>query len=306
MISEPMSLVELNDQFGIDGQLQFVEGPEGKPMIAIANGLAQATISPYAGQVLSFQPTSEPTDLMFLSAKAYYQTGKAIKGGVPICWPWFGPDPEGLGRPSHGFVRNRTWNVVSTGTTVDGATQVTLGLQSTEETLGIWPYPFELAIAITIGQSLQINLITRNTGTQTLTLTQALHTYFQVGDISQVQVLGLEDSSYLDKVDGGAEKIQAGPILVSEEVDRVYTNAPSELVITDAALQRRIRIASTGSKTAVVWNPWVKIAASMADLDDADYQRFICVETANAAADIIAIAPNEAFTLGATYSIERP
>jgi glucose-6-phosphate 1-epimerase len=300
-----MSIDQLNTDYGIPGHLTFAAGNGGFPMIHIDNGQAKALISVYSGQVLCFQPVGEPTDLMFLSEKAYYAAGKAIKGGVPICWPWFGPDPEGLGRPSHGFVRNRLWNVVNTSTTTDGATQVILGLKDTEETRGIWPQAFELAIAITVSHTLTVELITRNLGDKSFPLTQALHTYFQVGDINRVQVLGLENTQYQDKVDSGIEKTQIGAVTIAGEVDRIYLNVTKELVIDDASLNRRIRIKSSGSKSAVVWNPWAKISASMADLDDADYQRLICVETTNAATDIVEVPAHGEFRLQAIYSLER-
>lgn len=300
-----MSIDQLNTDYGIPGHLTFTAGNGGLPMIRIDNGQAKALISVYSGQVLSFQPAAEPTDLMFLSEKAYYAPGKAIKGGVPICWPWFGPDPEGLGRPSHGFVRNRLWNVVNTSTTTDGATQVILGLKDTEETRAIWPQAFELAIAITVSHSLRVELITRNLGDKSFPLTQALHTYFQVGDINHVQVLGLENTQYQDKVDSGIEKTQIGAVTIAGEVDRIYLNVTKELVIDDASLNRRIRIKSAGSKSAVVWNPWAKISASMADLDDSDYQRLICVETTNAATDIVEVPAGGEFRLEAVYSVER-
>src|SRR5665647_850684 len=174
-----MSIEQLNADYGIVGQLRFIEDKGGFPFIEISSAKASALISVYAGQVLSFRPVGEVDDLMFLSEKAYYQTGKAIKGGVPICWPWFGADPEGLGRPAHGFVRNRLWNVVATETTADGDTRVTLGLMDTPETRAIWPQSFTLALEITVGNSLNLELVTRNTGTQTFPVTQAFHTYFK-------------------------------------------------------------------------------------------------------------------------------
>jgi glucose-6-phosphate 1-epimerase len=300
-----MSIDQLNTDYCIANHLIFATGNGGFPMIHIDNGQAKALISVYSGQVLSFQPATETADVMFLSEKAYYAKGKAIKGGVPICWPWFGPDPEGLGRPSHGFVRNRLWNVVATSTTPEGATQVILGLKDTEETRAMWPAAFELAIAITVGTTLTVELITRNLGDKAFPLTQAFHTYFKVGDISRVQVLGLENTQYLDKADGGVEKTQMGAVVATGEVDRIYLDVTNELVIDDSSLNRRIRIKSSGSKSAVVWNPWVKIAASMADLDDSDYQRLICVETTNAATDIVEVPAQGEFRLAAIYSVER-
>jgi glucose-6-phosphate 1-epimerase len=301
-----MDIAQLNTEYGLTDQLTFVEGEGGFPFITINNAKASAVISVYAGQVLSFQPKSETEDVLFVSEKAYYQLGKAIKGGIPICWPWFGPDPEGLGRAAHGFVRNRMWTVVRSLTTANGETQVTLGLSNTSETEAIWSELFELNLVVTVGEQLTVELITRNLGDQPFTMTQALHTYFKVGDINHVQVLGLDGVSFLDKTDNGVEKVQVGPVTIAQEVDRVYTNvAAPELVIADQTFDRRICITANGSKTAIVWNPWATISASMADLEDADYQRLICVETANAANDVVTIAPNTEARLVAVYRVER-
>jgi glucose-6-phosphate 1-epimerase len=300
-----MKIEQLNTQHGIADQLQFIDGNGGFPNIAIDNGKAKALISVYGGQILSYQPANEPEDLLFLSTKAYFQQGKAIRGGTPICWPWFGPDPEGLGRPSHGFVRNRLWMVKETKTGQDGDIRVSLGLVNTPDTEEIWPQAFDVTITFTVGETLTIELITQNTGDQAFSISQALHTYFNIGNISQVQVLGLNGSDYIDKVEGGQQKTQQGVVEISEECDRIYTAPPSQLIIDDAALDRRIHILSEGSKTAVVWNPWIKNSASMADLEDTDYQHFLCVETANAAQDIVTVFPDQAMSIKAQYSIER-
>ncbi|MEO0376848.1 MAG: D-hexose-6-phosphate mutarotase [Cyanobacteria bacterium P01_A01_bin.17] len=300
-----MKTEQLNTQYGIADQLQFIDGKGGFLDVEISNGKAKALISVYGGQILSYQPVNEPEDLLFLSTKAYYQQGKAIKGGTPICWPWFGPDPEGLGRSSHGFVRNRLWTVMGTHTTQDGSTAVTLGVVNTPETTEVWPQTFELSITYTVGETLSIELKTQNTGSQEFSISQALHTYFNIGDINRVQVLGLNGSDYIDKVDGGKQKTQQGVVEFSEECDRIYTEPPAKLIIDDAALNRRINITCEGSKTAVVWNPWVENSASMGDLEDTDYQRFLCVETANAAQDIVNVLPGQAMSIKAHYSIER-
>lgn len=297
---------QLNNDYAIAGQLEFVEGPGGLPFIRINNTCASALVSVYAGQVLSFRPAGEPEDLMFLSKKAYYQTGKAIKGGVPVCWPWFGADPEGLGRAAHGFVRNRMWNVLSTGMTAEGGTRVMLGLADTPETRTVWPHAFSLTLEITVDRALGLKLVTRNTGHENFSVTQALHTYFNVGDIGRTSVTGLEDREYTDKAGGGsAPGHQHGAVTINAEVDRIYLDTPKELVIHDAALKRRIRIVSAGSKTAVIWNPWIKITSAMADLEPDDYQRFLCVETTNAATDVVQVAPGQESSLIAVYSAER-
>lgn len=282
-------------------------GHGGLPMINVSNGHADALISVYAGQVLSFQPKGA-ADVLFVSEKAYYAQGKAIKGGVPICWPWFGADPEGKGRPAHGFMRNRMWSEWESRENADGSTTVVLGVESSPETLAIWPHAFKLAMEITVGNTLQLALVTRNTGNTgdaPFTITQALHTYFSVGDIATTRVTGLEGTQYIDKAAGagGAIKQQDGAVSIAAEVDRVYLGVPSALAIVDGAQNRTIRITSSGNQTAVVWNPWAEIAAGMADLQDDDYTRFVCVETTNAADDVVEVPAGGEFRLVAEYGV---
>ena len=298
-----MTITELNNTHAIPGQLEFIKGEGDFPLASIDNGKARALISVYAGQVLSFQPADQAHDLLFLSDTAYYQQGKAIKGGIPVCWPWFGADPEDRGREAHGFVRNRPWTVRATETLPNGDTRITLGLVDSAETRSIWPCAFDLSLQVTIGNELKVELLTRNTGDEPLTLSQALHSYFSVGAIGQVQVLGLEETEYLDKAGDGSCKTQSGAVRFDKEVDRIYLDVKPGLVIDDAAFGRRISITSIGSRTAVVWNPWADISAKMGDLGDDDYQRFVCVETANAATEIIEVQPGGEYRLGANYRV---
>lgn len=231
--------------------------------------------------------------MLFLSELASFEAGKAIRGGVPVCWPWFGPDPQALGRPNHGFARTRLWSVLNTGATPAGETQVTLGLRDTPDTRALWPHAFELTLQITVGTTLRLALTTRNTGDAPFRITQALHSYFAVGDIARTAVTGLEGCSYIDNATGagGAVKRQTGAVHIAAEVDRVYTGVPAALTIVDDALQRRTRLSAQGSRTAVVWNPWIAIAAGMTDLKDDAYLRFVCVETANAADEVVTVPP---------------
>jgi len=300
-----LSIEHLNSKYALENQLHFISGEGNFPLIIIDNTKATAVISTYAGQVLSFRPADAENELLFISELAYYQQGKAIKGGIPICWPWFGADPQGSGKPAHGFVRNRQWNVLSTTALEDGSTQVKLELSGSEETRKIWPHDFQLILEITIGASLTVELITYNRGIEPVTISQALHTYFKVGDISQVQVLGLENHNFFDKADEGLKKCQSGSIVIDKEVDRIYTDANNELIIDDPSLRRKIHITSSGSKTAVVWNPWIDIAASMGDLKDDDYRNMLCVETVNAVNDTVNIQPGNKYQLKANYSIEE-
>ena len=298
-----MDLAQLNRDYGLDGQVKFVEGQGGFPFIEVVNDQATALISVYGGQVLAFKPQQVTHDLMFVSDAAYYHSGKAIKGGAPICWPWFGPDPAGQGRPNHGFVRNRLWAVQGIQALPNGATQITLGVSDTDETRALWPHSFALSLEITVGTTLELALITQNRSDLPFDITQALHTYFTVGDISQTTVLGLDGTTYIDKVDDQTVKSQIGPITIAEEVDRIYQGVPSELVIDDQALNRQIRITSSGNQTAVVWNPWVEISAKSGDLTDDAYQKFVCIETTNAAADVVTVPAQGEYRLTVTYAI---
>ncbi|MBA4141856.1 MAG: D-hexose-6-phosphate mutarotase [Nitrosospira sp.] len=300
-----MNIERLNTEFGITDHVKFIQGTAGLPFIKVDNERASAVISVYAGQVLSFQPANELHNLMFLSETAYYEAGKGIKGGTPICWPWFGPDPERRGRSAHGFVRTRFWSVKSTRVAADGDCRITLGLTDTPETRAIWPRLFDLSLEITVGESLHLELVTRNPAAQPFTITQALHTYFKVGHIDQVTILGLEGLEYVDKADNGLVKQQTERVIFDREVDRIYRNVKERLVIDDAAFGRRVLITSEGSKTVVVWNPWAKISSEMGDLEDDDYERFVCVETANADHDVVEIRTGEEHRLVANYRVER-
>ncbi len=274
----------------------------------INNAKASAIISIYAGQVLSFKPVDQSEDFMFISENAYFTDGKAIKGGIPICWPWFGAAPTEdnmpqVKRPDHGFVRNSYWSVAAVEVLENGDTKITLEYEDTEKTREIWPYSFYLGLEIMISDSLTIELLTRNTGKQPFSITEALHTYFNVGDATQVEVLGLEHTEYLDKKADFVKVCQVGAITLSEETDHIHTDIKHGLVLNDPAFKRQIKITSSGNKNVVVWNPWVKGSAAIKDLDKDDYKHFICLEIANAATEIVAIPPNSEYRIATNYSV---
>jgi len=278
------------------------------PCIQVNNNKASALISIYAGQVLSFNPVDEAEDFMFISENAYFTEGKAIKGGVPICWPWFGAAPEiestiEVRKPDHGFVRNSLWAVVSTELLENGDTKITLGFEDTEKTRELWPYSFYLTLEIIISDSLTIELLSRNTGEKPFFITEALHSYFNVGDATQVEVRGLEHTEYLDKKADFVKVCQVGAVTLSEETDHIHTDIKHGLILDDPAFKRKIKISSSGNKNVVVWNPWAKGAEEMKDLDKDDYKHFICLEIANAASDIVEILPNSEYRIATNYRI---
>ena len=288
----------------IDNQLNIVEGEGGFPTIKIDNEHASAVISIYGAQVLSYKPKNQNNDLLFVSENAYFENGKAIKGGIPICWPWFGQDQEKVGTQMHGFVRNMLWQLDETSTTANGKTNVVLSLSETKETMKLWPHTFKLILKIQIGKTLKLSLKTENTDTSSFVITQALHAYFAIDEIQQTSVLGLDGVSYLDKVGGKTDSIlQKGDVVIDQEVDRIYTNVSSELSLLDESSKRTVTIKAKGSNTAIVWNPWVEISKDSGDLSDDAYQRFVCIETANAVDDKVVVEPSGSHTLEAEYSI---
>jgi glucose-6-phosphate 1-epimerase len=309
-----MDITQANDEFGIPGVLSICAGNGGFPLICIDNDHARAEISVYAGQVLAYQPEQEQHDLLFVSEHALFQPGKAIKGGIPVCWPWFGRDPDDRGRPDHGFVRARGWKLLSTETMVDGATRVRLGCRDDEATRALWPYRFALELEVTVGATLAVALVTRNTGPAPVTITQALHTYFNVGDVRRAQVLGLAGHSYLDKValsdptatpaaDPDAPVEQSGPINFDGPVNRIYLDTADRLIIDDPSFGRQIQIDREGSRSAVVWNPWIEQSRQMGDFGDDEYLGMVCVETTNAATDAVTIAPGASHRMASRYGI---
>jgi len=227
---------ELNKQFGITDHLQF-EMIDDHIVCCIKNDYATAKVSTYGGQILSFLPNSEMEDVLFLSEKAVYQAGKALRGGVPVCWPWFGDDDSGFGRPSHGFARNQPWDVFDCKQNDDGSTTIVLSLSDTDGSLAVWPYRFNLLITVNIAQTLTVTLTTINTGTKAFPLTQALHTYFKVSDVKHVKVSGLNGHSYLDKLTHFSSYTQTGDVIIDKEVDRVYLDVNNNVTLHDAGFK---------------------------------------------------------------------
>lgn len=294
-----MDIDQLNISYGIQDRVNFETGNGGFPFIHVQNQSASALISLYGGQILSFKPADEQVDMLFLSKKAIYEDGLAIRGGIPVCWPWFGPDPKGLQRPNHGFVRNNLWTVIGTSTT-DTETKISLRFTENHKKDKTWKQPFALTLEFSIASALSIKLITENTGEQPFSITQAFHTYFNVGDINRVQVLGLEGCAYFDKLDQGKEKMQTGIVMIGEEVDRIYEDIHNHLILNDPTNNRRIEIVSENCRTGVVWNPWQK---SIIDLDAQDYQRFVCVETGNIAFDLVQVPPSGKNSFLTSYKV---
>lgn len=298
-----MNLEQLNQRFGIRDQLHFVQGHNDLPVIKIDNPYATAEIYLHGGHVTHYQPhDAEP--ILWLSEQAKYEAGQAIRGGIPIIWPWFGAHPLDGDKPSHGFARRVPWQVRHTIFADNGATQVELVLHDSEATRALWPAPFRLSLAVTIGPVLRLDLTMRHMGTEMAVITSALHSYFYVQDVTNISISGLEDTRYVDQLADNRLQLQQGQIQIGEEVDRVYLNTTADCVIHDPGLGRKIHIAKAGSSSTVVWNPWVGKAQRMGDFPDEAYRQMVCVETGNALHNAMELLPHEETRLTAVIGQE--
>jgi D-hexose-6-phosphate mutarotase len=289
----------LNERFGRGSMLRFESGPGALTVARIATPDADASIALHGGHVLSFQPRGEKP-VLWVSGQSQYAGDKPIRGGIPLCWPWFGPHPTDPGKPAHGFARTSAWTVLGS-----EAAQLHLGLTDSERTRALWPHPFELELIVSVGLALDVELVVRNPGTAAFRCTGALHSYFAVSDIARATIGGLEGAAYLDKVANYERFQQTGAITIARETDRIYLDTSTECAIADAGWQRTIRVAKRGSRTTVVWNPWAARARELADFGDEEYHGMVCVETANAASDEITLSPGREHRLAARIGVER-
>lgn len=293
----------LNQRFAIEGMVSFCEKTKDFVVVEVNNGYASATIAIQGAHLMTFQPKGQEP-MIWISPEAKLSTGKSIRGGVPVCWPWFGAHTNNAKLPAHGFARTVPWRLNQVHALPDGGTRLEFELIQTPSTRSQWPYPCAVRNIITIGKTLQHELITSNPGHEPVIIGEALHTYFQVGDVRKVSVNGLQGCDYLDKVSGFQRFNQSGPVKFCGEVDRIYLGAPAITEIRDPVMKRRIVIRTRGSHSTVVWNPWIEKAAQMGDLGLDGYLHMLCVETANAAEDTVTLAPGGQHRLVAKYSIE--
>lgn len=294
----------LNQRFGQGNTIKFAKGRGGLMVARIRNEHAEVEVYLHGGHVTSFKPHGQK-EILWLSDDAVFEAPKAIRGGVPVCWPWFSAHPENKELPAHGFARNRRWSVHSSQSRADGRTRLTLILRDDAASLEIWPHSFELELRILVGTELRLELITRNTGAEPFVVGGALHTYFGIGDISKASIEGLEGRGYLDQLDSLKRVEQDSPVRFAEEVDRIYVDTDDTCTIIDEAQSRRIRVAKEGSKSTVVWNPWIAKAKRMADFNNDGYRTMLCIEATNAGDDLHTVPPGGEHRLTQILSVAK-
>ncbi len=301
-MTQTIDLAALQGAFAKPGAVTFEMSPLGGIVAKLTAAGNSTTVALQGAQVLSW--IAGGRERVWLSPAARLGTSKAPRGGIPVCWPWFADHPHDATKPAHGFVRSRMWEVIETGSS-EQAAWIRFSYETSTADLALWPQEAEVQHTVHLDAGLALTLTTLNLGEVGFVLSQALHTYFAVSDISQVHVEGLDGTRYLDKLDNYARKVQSGDITIDREVDRIYVGDIGTITLIDrTAPGQRIAIKGSGSHSSVVWNPWIEKTKRLGDMgsDDA-YKRMLCIETTNAGDDIARVPPGEAHVMSVRYQV---
>jgi glucose-6-phosphate 1-epimerase len=301
MSAQPLDV--LARDFSADGVV-WTDGPGGLPFLVVETDRCRARLTPYGGQLCEWTPAGQPVPALFLSPRSVFAAGTAIRGGVPICFPWFANHPGDPTKPAHGFARTRTWQVAAVTRDHAGDARVALRLTSDAGTRGHWDAEFAATLTLSLGTSLAMTVEVVNTGVADLTYEIALHTYLTVGDVEKVRLHGLEGARFIDKVDGAKEKIaRAGPLALAGDTDRVFLDTTAACTVDDPVLRRRVRIEKSGSRATVVWNPGREKARAVPDIGGEAWRTFVCVETANCGPHAVRLAPRARHAMAARIEV---
>ena len=277
----------------------------GLKALRLRGGGCEALVYLHGAHVASFC-TPDHGELLWVSEQAVYAAGKAIRGGVPICFPWFGAHPTRPELPAHGFARTRAFELEGSQAQGDGVV-AELSLSSDAQTLAAFPHAFTTRLRVSVGvngAALGLAFEVENTGQSAFDYELALHTYLGVSDVRQVQLRGLAGASYDDKVSGARGVVEgAAPIVFSAETDRVYASSAA-VTVEDGS--RRLVVDKRGSGTSVVWNPWLDKAKRMADFGDEEWPRMLCVEAANAGSSRVLLQPGSRHATETIIHAETP
>jgi glucose-6-phosphate 1-epimerase len=296
------AITESDRRLEIPGIAQIVEGNGGLPKVRVTSAKAAGEIYLLGANVTSWKPRDKE-EVLFISSQSRWEVGRAIRGGVPICFPWFGSKADDPKAPAHGFARTKSWQLESIALTGAGIT-VSMFTESGDDTRRWWPGEFRVVYRATFGSELGLELEITNTGHASLRFEEALHAYHRVGEIEKPRVSGLDAVRYLDKTDSNREKTQQGEIAIRSETDRVYLNTTHAIELDDPSLRRRTRISKENSRTTVVWNPWVEKAHSLPDFGDEEWKQMICLETSNVSDYSLALEPGQRHTMKALIRVD--
>jgi glucose-6-phosphate 1-epimerase len=297
------SIVEVDRRFGIPGVAKVSDGNGAMPRVQTTSSSCEGEMYLHGAHVTSWKPAGAE-EVLFLSSKSRWEEGQAIRGGIPICFPWFRGKADDPKAPAHGFVRTTAWQLEAIVESGSGVT-VTMFTESNERSRHWWPGEFRLVHRVTFGSELKLELECSNTGTSPFRFEEALHTYNRVADVHDVRLQGLEDVSYLDNVDSNKKKTQSSDVAVAAQTDNAYLDTQKAVDLLDPSRHRRIRLKKANSFTTVVWNPWREGAQGMRDLGDGEWTQFLCVEASNILSSAIALEPGQNRTMTAVISLAK-
>ena len=305
----PTQTPESLQHFAIQDHLTFHvgDGTGNHDLLAarITTPAAEATVILQGAHLTRWNPRgTEPA--IYLSPKSAFAPEKPIRGGIPVLYPWFANGWDGKHQPMHGFARITEWTVESTHLDPTGDVTLTLTLPSTPDLQNAGYGQCAATIHFVVGRELAITLEVTNHGTAPIVFEEGLHTYFAIGDIHQTTTEGLQGTTYIDKRDNFAKKVQTDRLLhYTRDVDQVHLSTASPLTIHDAANHRDIHVVKGGSDTTVTWNPWSVMTPNLPDLAPDSWQHFVCVETVNAADNRITLQPGQTHRMSSTVHITK-
>ena len=279
------------------------DGPGALPFVVVETDRCRARLTPYGAHLCEWTPAGQASSALFLSPRASFAAGTAIRGGVPVCFPWFAAHPSDPAKPAHGFARTRMWRLGEVTRDAAGDVRLPLHLTSDAETRRLWDAEFAASLTVALGTTLTMTFEAENTGTTDVTYEIALHTYLAVGDVEQTRVHGLERTRFLDKVAGQREAVMGDePLVFPGEVDRVFLDTTEACTVDDPVLARRLRVEKAGSPVTVVWNPGPVKGPAVRDLGEA-WRRFVCVETASCRPHAVRLPPGGRHAMTARISV---
>lgn len=244
----------------------------GLPLLIVETGLCRAVISLQGAQLLEFNANSG-SPLLWLSPNCDFSAGAALRGGIPLCLPWFGPYQGDPSKPKHGFARNHFWQLGEAHLLSDGSVELEfLFLSDANE---LFPFDFSAELRMTLGNTAKLELTINNTDTEDFACSWAMHNYYPISSLKDVRVLGLAKRKYLDNLEGHAEKYQPDDVSFAGPVDRVYHAIDNSIHISGSP---NIEITHSNCPSVVVWNPGSEAAAKIADIGEGQEQFYICVE----------------------------
>jgi len=298
-----LDVTELDRRFGIPDVARVCEGDGGLAQVDITSPLAHGRMYAHGAHVTSWRPAGSE-EVLFLSTKSRWEEGQAIRGGIPICFPWFRGKADDPHAPAHGFVRTRSWQLGSIVETSAGVA-VTILTESDEQTRRYWPAEFRLVHRATFGSELTLELVCTNTGGTPLRFEEALHTYNRVADVGTVRLQGLDGTRFLDNTDSNKEKTQLGDVTIACQTDNAFISTQNAVDLLDPKMGRRIRLRKANSSTTVVWNPWQEGASRLRDLGEGEWTQFLCVEASNIIGGAVTLAPGQQHRMSAVLSVVR-